>query len=846
MSGKKEKRPPQDLTALEDTYRIVGELSARGHVREYLANRLDGGGDVLILVEEPPEGDAGNALTLFAADVNLLATLEHRNLIPIREGRWVGQHAFAVVTERCAAPTIATLIARGESWSYPRIATILHELNGLLEWSRKQKVVHRAVTLETLHLEPDTDRVLASFVAHPLSRQGSPGADGDARTIASIAWSLITRGRELPQSPEDSIGIVRPELPRRVIEATDALMHNVRAGETEPPRVADFIALVAMTDAIARGEMDAAELQAVMHQEQVLEREAWAATEKDLREQLAEQTRQIAEEREQMAQTLAEEREQMAQTLEDERAEMARTIEAEQQRLADERAEMTRTIETERQQLADERAILERELADERTEMAGIIASERQQLADLRAELEERVAADRDLLARDREQHEAEIADERAAMARTIADERAAMAATIADERARMELTLADESERLEQTLAAENERLRAERTEAETALAHARAEFESAMRAQREEFDAQLVRERDEFDRIIIDERNALEAEKEGFAVYHAAEREGIAAERRALEELYLAYEAEGAVVEVASDDDDRARRDRTPGGEERVRRSAFALPAIFGDLAPVAVAQPLSEPEGDTIEPAETESGLTRSDAKRSRRASWGAPAGVLLLVSIITAAAVGVGATRDTDDTAAARAGRPAATTRDIRPSATTRDVRAAAPGAAVVDSAGGAIAPSDSAAALPPDTGAELPAPEPGRRSYFAPTRDTPRPAPVDQRTAVVPRRTAPRAFDTAMGEPASPMGEMRMRPTANVPARDSFVAPPPAIVPTTTPAVPTSRPIPAQLPRTTRHVPAGRPVPRSAALGRELTKHHGGLLHRGKPASFQRL
>jgi hypothetical protein len=771
MSGKKEKRPPQDLTALEDTYRIVGELSARGHVREYLANRLDGGGDVLILVEEPPQGDAGNALTLFAADVNLLATLEHRNLIPIREGRWVGQHAFAVVTERCAAPTLATLIARGESWSYPRIATILHELNGLLEWSRKQKVVHRAVTLETLHLEPDTDRVLASFVAHPLSRQGSPGADGDARTIASVAWSLITRGRELPQTPEDSLGIVRPELPRRVIEATDALMHNVRVGETDPPRVADFIALVAMTDAIARGEMDAAELQAVMHQEQVLEREAWAATEKDLREQLAEQTRQIADEREQMARTLADEREQMEQTLADERAEMARMIQTEQQRLADERAEMARMIETERQQLADERAILERELADERTEMAGIIASERQQLADLRAELEERVAADRDLLARDRERHEAEIAAERAAMAQTIADERAAMAATIADERARMELTLADESERLEQTLAAENERLRAERTEAETALAHARAEFESAMRAQREEFDAQLARERDEFDRIIIEERNALEAEKEGFAVYHAAERESIAAERRALEELYLAYEAEGAVVEMASDDvDDRTGGERTAGGEKRGRRSAFSLRAMFADLAPVAVAQPLSEPEGDTIEPAETESGLTRSDAKRSRRASWGAPAGVLLLVSIITATAVGIGATRDTDDAPSVRAGRPAAMTRDPRP--TTSDVRAAAPrGAAVVDSAGGAIVPSDSVPDLPQDSGAELPAPEPERRSYFAPTRDTPRAAAGDQRTAVV--------------------------------TRDTFVASRPVNVPTITPSAPTPRQLPAQ-------------------------------------------
>ncbi|HEX4935125.1 MAG TPA: hypothetical protein VFV33_18200, partial [Gemmatimonadaceae bacterium] len=59
----------------------------------------------------------------------------------------------------------------------------------------------------------------------------------------------------------------------------------------------------------------------------------------------------------------------------------------------------------------------------------------------------------------------------------------------------------------------------------------------------------------------------------------------------------------------------------------------------------------------------------------------------------------------------------------------------------------------------------------PAPEPERRSYFAPTRDTPQPAPGDQRTAVV--------------------------------ARDTFVAQSPVNVPTITPSAPTSRQLPAQ-------------------------------------------
>lgn len=793
MSGRKDKQQPQqDLSALEDTYRIVGELSARGPVREYLANRVDGGGDALILVGEPPQGDAGNALTLYAADVNLLATLEHRNLIPIREGRWIGQDRFAVVTERCAAPTIATLIARGESWSYPRIATILHEVNGLLEWSRKQKVVHRRITPDTLHLEPDTDRVLASFVAQPLTRQGAPGPEGDARTIAELAWALITRGRDLPHGVDDSLGIVRPELPRRIIEATDALMHEVRVGETDPPRVADYIALVAMTDAIARGEMDAAELQATIHQEQLLEREAWAETERDLRAQMAEQERRISEEREEMARTLDEERTQMAQTLETERAEMARTLE-------EERAAMARTIDEERQRFDEARTALERQIADEREELATTLTREREQLASERAELEARVAGELSQLREDRARLEQEVAAERAAMAATIATERAMMAETLGEERSRMELTLSEESERMERTLAEENARLRMEREEAETALAQAReefetamrtqrAEFETAMRTQREEFDAQIARERDEFDRVIIEERNALDAEKEGFAVYHAAEREAIAAERRALEELYLAYEAEGAVAPHDDDDDDEG--GLRPGGSARTERLVPGMARMFGDLAPVAVAAPQLEPEGDSTEPAETESGLTRRDARRSRRAAWGIPLAVLLLVSIITATAVGIGA-GDDDETVAAES-RQAATAapqgRLATPSVPT-----------VMDSAAGVIAPRDSVAAPAADPARDsdaAPASAAPSRSYFAPRAETPV-TPRRSDAESTPRREAVRApvraYDTASGatQPPTGTGEQIPPPTTQ-PARDSFVLPR-LVVPTTPPS-----------------------------------------------------
>lgn len=786
MSGKKDRKNRQDLTALEDRYEIIGELSAREFLHEYLATRRGGGGDVRILVEDPPPGDAGNALTLFAADANLLASLEHRNLIPIHEGSWVGQDRFAVVTERCQYPTIDTLIGRGEHWSYPRIATILYQLKGLLDWARAQKVVHRAITLDTIHLEPETDRVLASFVAQPLTRQGPPGPEGDARTIASLAWSLITRGRDLPQTAEDSLGVVRPELPRMVVDATDALLHDQRVGDTEPPAVLDYIALVAMTEAIMRGEIEAARMQASLEQERVLEREDWAAKEQDYQKQIEDLERRRAEESEEAAATLEAERQRMA----DERAELERQIAAEREEmtrtLESERETLAATLETERAEMASARADLERRteeekeelrraIADERTQLHETLTREREEMAALRADLERQVADEREGLAQDRARHEEEIAAERAAMAATIAEEQAAMRQTIADERARLEQTLADERARLDAEREEADVRLATERAEFEAAMKAQREEFEAAMAAQREEFDARLATERDEFDRIIIEERAALDADKEGFAVFNAAEREAIAAERRALEELYLAYEADDRLVDTAADEvTTPAAGDDDDDDDVRPTRR---IAATFADLAPLAVAQPVIEPASDATQLEETESGLTRRGAKRAGRAAGGLTASAILLIGIIGAAAAGVGANRRDAADRATPAEREAAA--DLARAA--QPTRAATPrtGAGVVDSAAGTVAPADSLSAVPQGGTATPPAPD----QEQAPDRD-----PADDRAAAAP----PRPERTVADTPAS-VGRADAR------GRDTARALPPLVAPFAPPTAPVQTP-----------------------------------------------
>jgi Protein tyrosine kinase. len=177
-------KQPFDLSALENDYDVVGELGAPGPGRAYFgtrkdfaAKRRDDNTGVLVEVFPVPPGDEGNALSHLASDAQILSGLSHRRLVPVIEARWVGKDILAVVTQRTTDPTLAQLLRNGETFSNPRTAAILREVNGLLEWAREQKIVHRRVTPEQVYLEPKTDRVRVTFAIAP-----SSGSSSRART----------------------------------------------------------------------------------------------------------------------------------------------------------------------------------------------------------------------------------------------------------------------------------------------------------------------------------------------------------------------------------------------------------------------------------------------------------------------------------------------------------------------------------------------------------------------------------------------------------------------------------------------------------------------------------------
>jgi hypothetical protein len=406
-----------DLSALENDYEIVGEVRAGDDARTFAATRKDAGvkrrdeqAAVLISVVRTPAGDEGNALSHLAADTKLLTGMTHRRLIPVIDGRWIATDAFAVITQRTLDASLAQRLASGERFSTPRIAAILREVNGLLEWAREQSIVHRNVTPDRLYLEAKTDRVRLSFSVTPLRRINQTDAETeDARTIVRLTMAMLTGRMDPAEYEGKSLTELRPDLPDQLEEATNALLDEANAHTAAD--VNDYLALVGLAGTLAAGETDVERIREETLGEQRTEREKLAAERAAFEQEMADQRvafeRTMKEARDAFDNEMADERDKLAKETADlrdkfakETADLRRAVAVERDKLAKEKDELQRAVTVEREFLVTRRTELEQSAAERRAEIERVAADDRRAIEALRAEIkragEREVEAKRD------------------------------------------------------------------------------------------------------------------------------------------------------------------------------------------------------------------------------------------------------------------------------------------------------------------------------------------------------------------------------------------------------------------------------------------------------------------
>jgi uncharacterized protein YecT (DUF1311 family) len=214
-----------NLSKLESEYQILTELHRSADSRTYLARHLEFNRDVTITVVRAPAGnvEGESALRHFASDARSLTTMRHANVIPVIEGRWLDDGAFAIVRARVRGSTLEQVLDAAGPLSPARAAWALEQVNGALAWARANGISHRYVSASALIFQQGSGRVLLSLDPPPVATNALPNVCDDARTIGRLATEML--GGVGSAATRGSLADVRSDLPPAVIGGIEMLTH---------------------------------------------------------------------------------------------------------------------------------------------------------------------------------------------------------------------------------------------------------------------------------------------------------------------------------------------------------------------------------------------------------------------------------------------------------------------------------------------------------------------------------------------------------------------------------------------------------------------------------------------
>jgi uncharacterized protein YecT (DUF1311 family) len=233
-----------DLSELESRYEIISEIRGASDSISYLARHRTINREVTIDVVRAPWGQAASLMMQLQADARRESAMRHPNVVPVLEGRQIARDTFATVRPRVRGATLEDLLSSQEmvdTISPDRLASIFEQLNAALDWGWANGIVHRKVTPAGLVFQQGSGRALFTFEPQLDAIDVPTNLADDARTIGRLAWTMLA-GFPFGSAGTTLLAEVRPDLPRRVIDAVDTLSHYSHDGDT--PDIDGFIAVL--------------------------------------------------------------------------------------------------------------------------------------------------------------------------------------------------------------------------------------------------------------------------------------------------------------------------------------------------------------------------------------------------------------------------------------------------------------------------------------------------------------------------------------------------------------------------------------------------------------------------
>ena len=229
---------------MESRYEIISEIRSTNDSVSYLARHRTINREVTIDVVRAPWGQAASLMMQLQADARRESAMRHPNVVPVLEGRQIARDTFATVRPRVRGATLEDLLSSQEmveTISPDRLASIFEQLNAALDWAWANGIVHRRVSPAGLVFQQGSGRALFTFEPQLEAIDVPTNLADDARTIGRLAWTMLA-GFPFGSAGMTLLAEVRPDLPRRVIQAVDALSHYSHDDDT--PDIDGFIAVL--------------------------------------------------------------------------------------------------------------------------------------------------------------------------------------------------------------------------------------------------------------------------------------------------------------------------------------------------------------------------------------------------------------------------------------------------------------------------------------------------------------------------------------------------------------------------------------------------------------------------
>ncbi len=249
--------------ALEHRYEFLRELGRGGMAAVHLARQRDSGTLVAVKAICARYATDQECLDRFAREADILARVQHPNIVRTLAVETVGGQPAAIVMEYMRGQTLRQALRQGGPLSADRARTILSDIAHALEHAHANGVIHRDVKPENIFLDELSGRArLADFgIARPLEDDleltisgmslGTPAymspeqIDGapldrhsDIYSLGVVGWEMLTGMR--PWDGETLYGVLyrqkhenlpplsglRPDVPPALRHAVAGALHK--------------------------------------------------------------------------------------------------------------------------------------------------------------------------------------------------------------------------------------------------------------------------------------------------------------------------------------------------------------------------------------------------------------------------------------------------------------------------------------------------------------------------------------------------------------------------------------------------------------------------------------------